>query len=59
MALVSTMTMTFILRKQSYRTLYYRIFVIITRPLIKPVSLILPEFSAINKFIISEMGKFH
>ena len=39
--------------------LIYRIFVIITRPLIKPVSLILPEFSAINKFIISEMGKFH
>ena len=37
----------------------YRILVIITRPLIKPVSLILPEFSAINKFIISEMGKFH
>ena len=37
----------------------YRILVIITRPLIKPVSLILPKYSEINESINSEMGKFH
>ena len=43
MALVSTMTMTFILRKQSYRTLY-RIFVIITRGFYSIFLILVTEF---------------